>query len=98
MEKLDLAYGKANRKSRKRRNKEALWGYAFVGPLLIGLLMFLAVPLGFSLYISLTEYSLNSAPVFVGFDHFKVIFTNTIQGKEFWRSIGNAFVMCMKNM
>ena len=95
MEKLDLAVGKTTKRKNKRRVNEALWGYAFVAPLTIGLLMFLAVPLVFSLYISLTEYSLNGAPVFVGFDHFKVIFTNTIQGKEFWNSIGNAFIMCI---
>ena len=90
---LDLSVGKTTKRINKRRVNEALWGYLCVAPLTIGLLMFLAVPLVYSLYVSLTEYDLFNAPVFVGFKNFEKIFSP--DGKEFWNSIVNAFVMCI---
>ncbi len=89
--KLDLSLGKSSKHLNKRKVSEAIWGYICVGPLTIGLLMFLAAPLIFSLYISLTEYDLFNAPVFVGFANFSKLFSE--QGKEFWNSLGNAFIM-----
>ena len=87
--KLDLKIGKATKRS-KIKKEEILWGYIFVSPLTIGLLMFLAAPLFYSLYISLTKYDLFNAPVFVGFDNFNKIFS--AYGREFWISIRNAFM------
>lgn len=90
---LDLSLGKANKKMSRKKLSDALWGYVCVAPLTIGLLMFLFAPLFYSLYISLTEYDLFNAPVFVGLDNFKKIFSPA--GAQFWSSIGNAFVMCI---
>lgn len=90
---LDLNVGKASKRINKRRVNEALWGYLCVAPLTIGLLMFLAAPLLYSLYISMTEYDLFNAPKFIGFNNFARIFS--ANGKEFWKSILNAFVMCI---
>ena len=90
MSTLNLSLGKASRKKNRNRRNEALWGYACVAPLAIGLLMFLAAPLGFSFYISLTRYDLFNEPVFVGFANFQRIFSP--EGAEFWRSVGNAFI------
>jgi len=78
---LDLNVGKANKRINKRRVNEALWGYLCVAPLTIGLLMFLAAPLLYSLYISMTEYDLFNAPKFIGFNNFARIFS--ANGKEF---------------
>lgn len=91
--KLDLTLGKKPKKVSKQKRSEAMWGYICVAPLTIGLLMFLFAPLGFSLYISLTEYDLFNDPVFVGFKNFERIFSEN--GMEFWNSVGNAFVMCI---
>lgn len=90
--KLKLIKPKKRRYNRMQRN-EAIWGYIFVSPLLIGLTLFLAAPLLFSVYVSLTEYDLFNAPKFILFDNFKAIFS--AQGQEFWLSIGNAFVMTL---
>jgi len=90
--KLDISLGKTNRGKRTNKNKtsEALWGYLCVAPLSIGLLLFLSVPLVYSLYISLTKYDLFNEPVFIGFKNFEKIFSS--YGKEFWNSLGNAFI------
>ena len=91
MAKLSLKEGKAKKGLSRRKVTDALWGYFCVSPLAIGLLMFLAAPLFFSIYVSLTKYDLFNEPVFVGFKWYSQIFSEG--GEEFWNSIKNAFVM-----
>ena len=47
--------------------RDAMWGYLFIAAPLLGFLIFSAVPLVSSLYLSLTNYDLASAPKWVGF-------------------------------
>ena len=91
--KLDLSLGKASKKISKKKLSDAIWGYVFVSPLTIGLLMFLFVPLVYSLYISMTDYDLFNAPQWNNFYNFTKLFSPA--GEEFWKSVGNAFVMCI---
>lgn len=51
----------------------AFAGYLFASPWIVGFLIFIIVPLGFSLYWAFTDYRIaaNVAPSFVGFDNFK---------------------------
>ncbi len=88
---LSLKEGKAKKGMSRRKVTDALWGYLCVSPLAIGLLLFLAAPLFFSIYVSLTKYDLFNAPIFVGLKWYAQIFS--ADGKEFWNSIKNAFVM-----
>lgn len=78
------------RMSRKKRS-DMFWGYLCVAPLTLGLLFFLAAPLVFAVYLSLTTYDLFNPPVFVGFQNFARVFSE--KETQFWPSIGNAFVM-----
>jgi ABC-type sugar transport system permease subunit len=50
----------------KNRRREAVEGYLFLLPNLLGFLVFMAVPLGLSLYYSFTDYDLLTPPRFVG--------------------------------
>jgi ABC-type sugar transport system permease subunit len=52
--------------------REALWGYVFIGPWLIGLLLFTAGPMLASLGMSLTDFNLvkPEATKFVGLDNY----------------------------
>jgi multiple sugar transport system permease protein len=52
--------------------REALWGYVFIGPWLIGLAIFAAGPIIASLIISLTDFNLlrPEAVQFIGFDNY----------------------------
>ena len=43
-------------KMTKKRKADIFWGYLCVAPLSLGLLLFLAAPLCFALYLSLTTY------------------------------------------
>jgi multiple sugar transport system permease protein len=54
----------------KSRVSEAIEGYLFLLPNLLGFLVFMAVPLGLSLYYSFTEYDLLTPPKFVGLKNY----------------------------
>jgi len=54
----------------KARRREAVEGYLFLLPNLLGFLVFMAVPLGLSFYYSLTDYDLLTPPRFVGLKNY----------------------------
>lgn len=59
----------------------------FISPWLLGFFLLTCVPLVYSIYLSLTEYSGLSAPTFVGLQNYKdIIFDDDL----FWKSLGNA--------
>jgi multiple sugar transport system permease protein len=53
---------------------EERWGYLFVGPAVVGLLVLSAGPILASLAISVTDWDLLTAPSFVGLDNFARLF------------------------
>ena len=94
---LDISYGKTHKKNR-RKTTEALWGIACVSPLTVGLLLFLAVPLVYSFYISLCTYNGSGSPELTPgiIDNFKKLFDFSSKAgpaNEFWSSIINAVIM-----
>lgn len=56
------------------KKKEALWGYLFISPFIIGFIFFLLGPMLFSVFGSFTNYNLTSKMDFIGFDNFKNLF------------------------
>jgi ABC-type sugar transport system permease subunit len=54
----------------KRRWREAVEGYLFLLPNLLGFLVFMAIPLGMSLYYSFTDYDLLTPAKFVGLKNY----------------------------
>lgn len=65
--------GKASRLSAVKR-RDALTGYAFIAPTIIGFVVFVLGPLVAAFYLSLTKYSILTAPKFVGFDNYVRMF------------------------
>lgn len=61
----------------KARVREAIEGYLFLLPNLLGFLIFMAAPLALSFYYSLTQYDLLTPPQFVGL-------------KNYWDAVGFA--------
>lgn len=55
---------------------EMLWGYAFISPWIIGLLVFTAGPLLAVFYLSFTEYPILSSPTWIGLQNYERIFTS----------------------
>ena len=72
------------------RQKDALWGYALIAIPLIGMLIFVVIPFGMSIYTSFTSWPMGQ-PIekakMVGLKNYIDMFNN----KLFWQSLGNTF-------
>lgn len=67
---------------------EAKWGYIFLMPWLLGLIIFWIGPILASAYFSVLEYDVLSPPQFIGTENFVRAFTGD---KLFWPSLGRTF-------
>jgi multiple sugar transport system permease protein len=68
--------------------RKALWGYAFLLPWLVGLIVFWLGPIVASFAFSFLQYDMISAPLFVGFDNYVKAFTGD---DLFWPSLSRTF-------
>ena len=76
----------------KKRVKESLTGWLFISPLLIGLLLFLAFPLGYAIVISFTNTGATTVGAeFVGLDNY----INVMQEPLFVQGIINVLITCI---
>ncbi len=75
--------------NQKKKNKiiTALCGYIFISPVILGMLIFTAVPLAESLYTSFTEYYNVGDHIWVGIANYKAVFDLPL----FWKAMGNTF-------
>ncbi len=69
------------------RLEQAIVGYLFVLPDLIGLLIFVAGPMIMALVISLTDWKLVGEPQFVGLHNYEIIFKDPKFGASLGRTI-----------
>lgn len=73
-------------KLKKYNKREAIIGYLFASPWIIGFVVLMAFPLFYSLYLSFTNATTtNMNPSFEGLKNYSVI----IQDPVFWKSVGN---------
>ena len=68
-----------------RKRKEYMWGYVFILPWLVGLIIFKLGPLFFSFVISWYQWNIVSSAKFVGLSNYR----NIISDKLFWKSTLN---------
>lgn len=74
-----LAQGIARLRGASARQQSSTFaGYAFAAPWIVGFLIFVVVPLGFSLYWSFTDYRVtaNQAPNWLGFENYQKLLFN----------------------
>lgn len=69
----------------ERGLRKFFWLSFFLGPSLLGLLLFTATPILASLGLTLFEWDLLTAPDFVGLDNFRRL----LQDDSFWQALGN---------
>ncbi|MFW5983064.1 MAG: carbohydrate ABC transporter permease [bacterium] len=60
--------------SSKMERKRTLWGYLFILPALLGLLIFYLGPMLYSLIISFSEWDIITMPKFVGIENYQTMF------------------------
>lgn len=70
------------------QTRQALWGYFFLLPWILGLIIFWGGPILASLYFGFTEYAVIGAPKFIGLANYVKAFT---QDDLFWPSLGRTF-------
>ncbi len=66
------------------RSREALDGYLFAAPAILGLLIFTAGPILYSFYLSFTQYNIIAPPKFIGLENFRTMF---LDDDLFWLSL-----------
>jgi multiple sugar transport system permease protein len=70
------------------RRRESLWFYAIISPWLIGLLVLLAGPMLYSIYLSFTNWDLFNPPEWIGLDNYVRLFT---RDRTFGMALSNTF-------
>ena len=68
--------------------RKILWGYLFISPWLLGILIFVGGPILVSLALSFTQYDILSPPKFVALDNYRRAFKGD---RLFWSSLGRTF-------
>lgn len=61
---------------RKFIHKEAVSGYFFASPFILGFFFFTIIPMVYSLYISFTNYRITSSPKWIGLGNYTRMFTS----------------------
>jgi len=80
---------KLKRKGWKPAQREALSFYLFIFPWLLGFIIFTFGPMIVSAFLSMTEFSVMSAPKWIGTANFSEMFRTPL----FWKSISNTLFM-----
>jgi multiple sugar transport system permease protein len=77
----------SRRRSLLAEMRRSWTSYLFILPNLIGVLLFLAFPVVFALYMSFTEWDILTSPEFVGIGNYREMFT---EDPLFWVSLRNS--------
>src|SRR5687768_17067610 len=64
--------------------REALEGYFALSPWLIGFVLLTAFPLGMSIYLSFTQWTITTPPIFIGMNNYVRMFT---ADPLFWQAL-----------
>ena len=70
------------------RRRDALWGYIFLAPFIVGFFLWQAGPLLLSLYYSFTEYNLLEPETWIGLGNYE----RMLDDKLFWISLVNTAI------
>jgi len=74
-------------RTRAKLGQEALWGYVFISPWLVGLLIFTLGPVVASFFLSFANYELITPPHWVGLKNYATLLT---ADSLFWKSLYNS--------
>ncbi|GAB4521354.1 MAG: sugar ABC transporter permease [Anaerolineae bacterium] len=88
----------ARRRVSKLMRREAIDGYLFISPWLIGFILWVAGPMIASVIISLTEWDLFSPPKWVGLRNFRQLFRTPLVGVSLWNTAYYTFISVPLNL
>lgn len=72
--------------------REAIDGYLFISPWLIGFVVLTSGPMIASLVLSFMRWDLFSSPAWVGFRNYRTLFANRLVGISFWNTAYYTFL------
>jgi len=75
--------------------EETLSAYLFLLPSLAIFIVFTFFPTIYSFVMSLFKWNLPGKPVFIGFENFRYLFTDSLEAPIFWKSILNTFYLAL---
>lgn len=75
---------KARRKMSSYGKSQAIAGYVFIMPFILGFVCFTLIPVAYSFYLSLTKYNMIKPPQWIAFDNYIRMFA---KDKKFYNSI-----------
>lgn len=78
----------------KRRLLDQAWAYLFIGPQLLGLLLFIVGPVLFSFAISFMKWDLGSKPEWIGLDNY----SKQLSDPTFWKVLNNTTLFAILNI
>jgi multiple sugar transport system permease protein len=67
-----------HKKKSKMDSIEALWGYLFIAPVVLGLTIFYIAPAISSFYLAFTQWDGLTAPIFIGLENFIALFNEEV--------------------
>jgi multiple sugar transport system permease protein len=80
---------------RSRRARHQLWGYVFLLPMFLLLVVFKFVPMVRAFYLSLTSYDLLSPPRYVGLRNYVTLLHDPLFHQSMWVTVYYVFGTCV---
>ncbi|MFI6387393.1 carbohydrate ABC transporter permease [Nonomuraea sp. NPDC050547] len=82
----------ARTSSKKVRNRDGLWAAFFLAPQVLGLVLFLIVPLLFAVVLAFMKWDGLGATEWVGFDNFAAQLSSPDFGRAVWNTVAIALI------
>lgn len=82
-----LATGATQRSMSAKKLREAIDAYSMLLPTILGVVIFFAVPLGISFYLSFTDARLARTPNFVGIENYLQVFRDRTFYQALWQTL-----------
>jgi multiple sugar transport system permease protein len=76
--------------------RDALSGYLFISPWILGFLIWVAFPMVASMYLSLSRYTIIKPPEFIGLENYRTALLGL--DKQFWPSLGRTGYYALLNV
>ncbi|MFI6598161.1 carbohydrate ABC transporter permease [Nonomuraea sp. NPDC050536] len=82
----------AHASAKKVRSRDGLWAAFFLAPQVLGLVVFLLIPLGFAFVLAFMQWGGIDQPKWVGFDNFAAQLTDPLFGRAVWNTVKIALI------
>jgi multiple sugar transport system permease protein len=97
-QKEEIALPDLPRNKDKFKTREGIWAWGLLAPTLILFAVFTLIPLVIAIYLSFTDYDLYYNCDFIGWENYATLFSNSVKGTDFWKSILNVLLFVVMSV